>query len=82
VYLDLVAAPDRDDWRWKDQDELAWVAERRRIEPARAVQIRADGERAIEAVRKMGSLDRWQAWRPDPEWRVPTLPERWREYEP
>jgi hypothetical protein len=82
VYLDLVAGPEGDDWRWKDEDELAWVVEQRRIEPARAIQIRADGERAVEAVRKMGSLDRWRSWRPDPEWRVPTLPERWREYEP
>jgi hypothetical protein len=82
VYLDLVAGPDGHDWEWKDEDELAWVVEQGRISAARAVQIRADGEHAIEAVRAMGSLDRWRTWRPDPRWLIPTVPERWREYEP
>ena len=82
VYLDLIAGPDGDYWEWKDEDELAWVVEQGRIDAARAAQIRADGERAIEAVRTMGSLERWRTWRPDPEWRIPTVPERWREYEP
>ena len=82
VYLDLIAGPDGDDWEWKDEDELAWVVEQGRIDAARAAQIRADGERAIEAVRTMGSLERWRTWRPDPGWRIPTVPERWREFEP
>ena len=82
VYLDLVAGPDGDDWEWKDEDELAWVVEQGRLDAARAVQIRADGERAVQAVRQLGSLDRWRTWRPDPSWRIPTVPERWREYEP
>ena len=82
VYLDLVAGPDGDDWEWKDEDELAWVVEQGRLDAARAVQIRADGERAVQAVRQIGSLDRWRTWRPDPSWRIPTVPERWREYEP
>ena len=82
VYLDLVAGPDGDDWEWKDEDELAWNVEQGRIDAAHAVQIRADGERAVKAVRAMSSLDRWRAWRPDPGWRIPTVPERWREYEP
>jgi hypothetical protein len=82
VYLDLVAGPDGDDWKWKDEDELAWIVEQGRIDGARAVQVRADGERAIQAVRQMGSLGQWRTWRPDPSWRIPTVPERWREYEP
>jgi hypothetical protein len=82
VYLDLVAGPEGDDWEWKDEDELAWVVEQGRIDAARASRIRADGERAILSVRRMGSLDRWRTWRPDPSWHTPTVPERWREYEP
>ena len=82
LYLDLVAGPDGDDWEWKDEDELAWIVEQGRIDGARAVQIRVDGERAIDSVRRMGSLDRWRTWRPDPHWSIPTLPERWREFEP
>jgi len=82
LYLDLVAGPDGDDWEWKDEDELAWIVEQGRIDGARAAQIRVDGERAIDSVRRMGSLDRWRTWRPDPHWSIPTLPERWREFEP
>ena len=82
VYLDLVAGPEGDDWEWKDEDELAWVVEQGRIDTARAAQIRADGERAVEAVRAMGSLDRWKTWRPDPNWRAPSVSERWCEFEP
>jgi hypothetical protein len=82
VYLDVVAGPDGDDWEWKDEDELAWVVEQGRLDARRAAEIRADGERAVEAVRKRGPLDEWRAWRPDPRWPAPTLPERWREYEP
>jgi uncharacterized protein DUF402 len=82
VYLDLVAGPDGDDWRWKDEDELAWIVGQGRIDPARAVQIRADGERAVETVRAMGLLGRWRTWRPDPSWPIPTIPGRWSEYEP
>jgi len=81
VYLDLVAGPDGDDWQWKDEDELAWVVEQGRIDAARALQIRGDGERAVTAIRELGSLDQWRTWRPDPGWRVPTVPARWREYE-
>jgi hypothetical protein len=82
VYLDLVAGPDGDEWEWKDENELAWVVEQGRLDARRAAEIRADGERAVEAVRKRGSLDEWRAWRPDRRWPMPTLPERWREYEP
>jgi hypothetical protein len=82
LYLDLVAGPAGDDWEWKDEDELAWVVEQGRIDVARAVQIRAYGERAVEAVRSVGSLEQWRAWRPDPRWPMPTVRERWREYEP
>lgn len=82
LYLDLIAGPNGDDWEWKDEDELAWVVEQGRIDPARAAQIRADGERAVEEIRERGSLDRWRIWRPDPSWHTPTIPERWREYQP
>jgi Protein of unknown function (DUF402) len=82
VYLDLVAGPEGDEWEWKDENELAWVVEQGRLDARRAAEIRADGERAVEAVRKRGSLDKWRAWRPDPRWLIPTLPERWREYVP
>lgn len=82
LYLDLIAGPEGDGWEWKDEDELAWVVEQGRFDAARASRIRADGEHAVQAVRKMGSLERWRTWRPDPNWPIPTIPERWQEFEP
>jgi hypothetical protein len=81
LYLDLIAGPDGDDWEWKDEDELAWIVEHGRFDADRAAQIRKDGERAVEAVRKIDSIDRWRNWRPDPAWPIPTLPDRWRDYD-
>ena len=79
--LDIIVHQDLT-WEWKDEDELAWVVEHGRIDAARAARIRADGERAVEAVRAMGSLDRWKTWRPEPSWRAPSVSERWSEFEP
>jgi hypothetical protein len=41
--------------------------------------LRADGERAVRRVLdRAPPFDRdWTAWRPDPSWPVPVLPEGW-----
>lgn len=82
LYLDLIASPERDDWRWKDEDELAWTIEQGRIDAARAAAIRVEGERALEHVRRDGSrlAERWSSWRPDPGWTPPAVPPRWRDH--
>ena len=38
--LDVVVAPDRASWRWKDEDELAWAVQRAQYAPEQAKEIR------------------------------------------
>lgn len=84
LWLDLWAEPRRDEWHWKDDDELAWLVEQGRVDQARAIEIRSIGERALETVlRREPPLDRdWTAWRPDPSWAIPALPPDWKERDP
>lgn len=82
-YLDLHADPDGKEWQWKDEDELDWAVEQGRIDATRVAAIRAEGERAVARVRGDPEFGvEWRRWRPDPRWGTPTLPPRWREYEP
>jgi predicted RNA-binding protein associated with RNAse of E/G family len=66
-------------WRWKDEEELAEAIRRGVIAAEEEPRLRADGERAVQRI--LGHeppFDRdWTAWRPDPAWYVPTLPEGW-----
>lgn len=82
-WLDLYDEDD-DVWRWKDEDELAWLVEQGRVDEAFARRVRADGEEAVRRIQSGATLLRepWGRWRPDPAWRMPALPARWREYDP
>lgn len=82
LYLDLVAGPDGDEWRWKDEDELDWVVREGRIDAARATAVRAEGERALARLRPVAAelLERWRTWRPDPSWTTPAVPADWRDH--
>ncbi|MGH2471870.1 MAG: DUF402 domain-containing protein [Candidatus Limnocylindria bacterium] len=83
LYLDLYADPDGEEWHWKDEDELDWVVEQGRIGATRVAAIRAEGERAVARVRgDPGFGLEWRGWRPERRWSVPTLPARWRDFEP
>ena len=83
LYLDLWAEPGGGDWHWKDEDELDWVVAQGRIDAARVPFIRAEGERAVNRLRRDPRLGvEWREWRPERAWRIPTLPARWRELEP
>ena len=66
-------------WRWKDEDELAEAIRRGVIPDKEEPRLRADGERAVRRiVDREPPFDRdWSAWRPDPAWPVPVLPEGW-----
>jgi Protein of unknown function (DUF402) len=76
--LDIDVEPDRT-WRWKDEDELAYCVERGLYTSARAVEIRAEGERAIARLERREEPfgDEWIGWRPDPAWPVPALAPGW-----
>lgn len=84
LYLDLWARPGEDEWHWKDEDELDWIVENGRLAAEEVPLIRAEGERAVDRIRRREPPhDReWDTWRPDPSWMVPGLPTEWQEYEP
>jgi hypothetical protein len=77
--LDVVAEPDLSAWRWKDEDEFAWCQQVGILAPAEAAAIRAEGERAIQALERRASpfCDGWERWRPDPSWTPAALPVGW-----
>jgi hypothetical protein len=77
---ELDAIVERDGtWRWKDEDELAEAIARGVLPPDAEPRLRADGERAVRRiVEREPPFDRdWWAWRPDPSWPMPVLPDRW-----
>lgn len=77
--LDIAIAPDRSVWELKDEDELEWAVARGDFTGAEAATIRAEAERAARQVLSAEppwTAD-WESWRPDPAWRIPTLPPGW-----
>ena len=77
--LDVIVEPDRATWRWKDEDELAEGVELGVFSPADADAVRAAGLQAVEHLTSGAPpFDHdWSAWRPDPSWRTPDLPDGW-----
>jgi len=77
--LDMVVTPDLSEWRWKDEDELAWGVESGRHTADEALAFRREGERALKILRRRSfPFDRdWPSWKPDPDWRAPILPAGW-----
>jgi hypothetical protein len=77
--LDIVVAPDRSSWCWKDEDELAKAQELGVLSRAEAAAIRREGERVIAAVEANAPpfCDGWEDWRPDPAWIIPSIPKGW-----
>jgi hypothetical protein len=76
--LDIVVAPDMS-WRWKDEEEFAAAQRIGRFTPAQAAGVRAEGEAMVAAIarRAWPFGETWAAWRPDPAWDLPALPEGW-----
>jgi hypothetical protein len=77
--LDIVIDPDGS-WVVKDDEQLEPWVERGRYTEAEVAAIRDEGARVVaelEAGRRWWS-DEWAAWRPDPAWPVPELPEGWK----
>jgi Protein of unknown function (DUF402) len=76
--LDLVIELDGS-WRWKDEDDLAEAIRRGVIPAEEEPRMRADGERAVRRILdREPPFDRdWTAWRPDPAWPIPVLPDGW-----
>ena len=83
LWLDLYSESEDDDWHWKDEDELARLVERGEVDAAFAAEVRRSGEQAVARIGAGATLldPSWVAWRPDPSWATPTLPEHWWEYD-
>jgi hypothetical protein len=78
--LDLLIAPDRTTWRWKDEDEFADLTGHPGFwDGAGASAVRAEGERmAARAAAGAFPFDgTWRDFRPDPQWEPSTLPATW-----
>ncbi len=80
LWLDLTRKPHEAEWRWKDEDELAWAVEAGRCTPQQAEAIRREGDRALDAIaRRDPPFDEdWERWRPDPEWGIAVMPPSWK----
>lgn len=77
--LDVRVAPDRSTWWWKDEDELAEAVARELYTEEDARSFRAAGEMALRHLLdgEPPFDEDWTAWRPDPAWPTPELPEGW-----
>jgi uncharacterized protein len=76
--LDVVISPDRTR-RFKDEDELDWAAEQGTIARDEAERIREEAGRAIALFEDGDPIyaEEWISWRPQPEWRLPSIPDGW-----
>jgi len=79
LVLDVTVAADLSSWAWKDEDELAWSVDVGKYSPEQAEAIRAEGLRVVQALetRAWPFTSDWSAWRPNPLWAIPSVPEDW-----
>lgn len=77
--LDIVIAPDRSTWRWKDEDKFERMVVEGVFSSDEARAIRAEGERIIREMQAGESpiCESWEQWSPPPEWQIPELPPGW-----
>jgi hypothetical protein len=76
--LDIVVSPDGS-WRYKDDERLEGWIERGRWTAAEVAEIRSEARR-IGGLLENGNRwwsEEWAAWRPDPTWPQPTVPDAW-----
>jgi hypothetical protein len=79
--LDVVTWPDLSEWFWKDVAEFEERVELGLLSADDAAVARAELEAVIadiEARRGVfAEAESWRAWRPDPTWPIPRLPDDW-----
>lgn len=76
--LDIEVTPELT-WRWRDEDELSSHVAEGFYTPELAAAARAEGERAIEAIRRLEHVcvKRWSEWEPPHEWTAAAFVEGW-----
>ncbi len=74
--LDVLVEPDYS-WSWKDEDEFAAAQRVGRFSAVQAAAIRMEATAVIESIEaRRWPLDAgWEAWRPNPAWSIPQLPD-------
>jgi uncharacterized protein DUF402 len=78
--LDVVVADDRSSWRWKDEDELAWLVQRGAYSDEQADAIRRNGEAAVAHLeRREPPFDdeSWSSLSVDTAWPRPSFAQGW-----
>lgn len=77
--LDLLIAPDRQSWRWKDEDEFEHGIKHGWYTWEMFDELKAYGERVAEEARQglPPFNEPWPEWRPDPTWEPAELPAGW-----
>ncbi|HEX5407955.1 MAG TPA: DUF402 domain-containing protein [Pseudonocardiaceae bacterium] len=76
LLVDLVVAPDLASYTWKDEDEYAQARRIGLIDDTLHAHVTTARERVVELVKAHEgpfAEDR-SAWRPEPDWPLPTLP--------
>jgi predicted RNA-binding protein associated with RNAse of E/G family len=73
--LDIWIEPDGS-WRWKDWDELIEAERVGIFTHAQAEAILAEGQHVIDSLNTLLPTG-WEAWQPDPDWPLPTVPAGW-----
>jgi hypothetical protein len=77
-FLDLIIKPDLNSWYWEDEDELKKAVELGMISSKHSENLYAKGAEVRDLIMSGKSVfNEWINWRPDPEWKVPVLPEGW-----
>ena len=74
--LDILVAPDRTSWRWKDEEEVDKAVKLGYFTAEEVAELYRTGREAADQVMAAEPpYDwSWSDWRPDPEWGVPQLP--------
>lgn len=77
--LDLIIEPDLSAWRWKDESDFEEAQALGVFSSEAAQAIMAEGERAIERVRRREPPfgQGWERWKPSRSWPIPELPANW-----
>jgi hypothetical protein len=79
LVLDIVVDEDLATWHWKDADEFYWARDAGLVDGMAARLALEQANAAIRALESRAwpfNAD-WNAWRPDPGWTAPPLPEGW-----
>jgi hypothetical protein len=79
LVLDIVIAPNLSEWTWKDEEDFAEAGRRGVFPPELVARVRGNAERCLAdlAARAWPYSEDWPSWRPDPDWRVPSLVTGW-----